>query len=139
MSLPKVTVLYASGNLLQDIAALDGVGGMIGTGSTPGLLGVAQTVFNLNDAITQGFTELAEPDMFRHLREFYGEVGGNQELHIMIVPDTMTMAQMMDNNNPNGARRLVNHVPGCLPAGRPICSKSRPLARQPQWILSSLP
>lgn len=112
MSLPKVTILYANGNLLLDIAALDGIAAICGTGTSAGLLGVPKTVYSLVDAEAQGFTEDDEPDMHRHLKEFYGELGGNQELHIMIVPDTMTMAQMLDNTNASGAKKLLNHVPG---------------------------
>jgi len=107
MSLPKVTILYSNGNILQDIAAIDGIAGMVGTGSSAGLFGVPKTVFNLDDAIAQGFTEDDEPDMYRHLKEFYGELSGNQELHIMIVPNTMTMTQMLDNTNASGAKKLT--------------------------------
>lgn len=112
MSLPKVTILYSNGNLLQDIAALDGVAALIGTGTTPALLGVPKTVYNLDDAVEQGFTQAAEPAMYRHLKEFYGEVGGNQELHIMVVADTVTMAQMLDTTNVNGARKLLADAQG---------------------------
>jgi len=107
MSLPKVTVVYGNGNLLQDIANLDGVAALVGTGSTSGLLGNHYVVNNLADAETQGFTVGAEPDMHRHLVEFYGELGGNQELHIMIVPNTMTLAQMLDDTNASGAKKLL--------------------------------
>lgn len=112
MGLPKVTLSYANGNLLKDIAAVDGIAALMGTGSTPGLLGLHKVVYNLDDAIEQGFTEAAEPDMYRHLAEFYGEVGGNQELHIMIVADTMTMDSMLDNNNASGAKKLLSDAGG---------------------------
>lgn len=110
--LPKVTLLYSNGNLLQDIDNLDGVAALVGTGSTSGLLGVPKVVYNLADAVTQGFTELAEPAMYRHLKEFYGEVGGNQELHIMIVADTTTMAQMLTDTNESGAKKLLRSADG---------------------------
>jgi len=111
-ALPKVTIIFANGNLLQDIDVLDSIAGIIGTGSTVSLLGVAKTVFNLDDAVSQGFTEQAEPAMYRHLKEFYGELGGNQELHIMLVPATMTMSQMLDNTNSNGAAKLIRAADG---------------------------
>jgi len=107
MSKPKVTLLYANGNLLQDIAAIDGIAAIMGTGTTAELLGSPKVVYNLADAEEKGFTELAEPSMYRHLKEFYGELPGNQELHIMIVPDTMTLAQMVDNTNASGAKKLI--------------------------------
>jgi hypothetical protein len=117
-NLPKVSVLYANGNLLQDIAVLDGIAALCGTGSTPALLGVPKTVNSLKEAETLGFTVDAEPTMHRHLTEFYGEVGGNQELHIMIVPNTMTMAQMVDDTNVSGLKRLLSDALGkCSLAG----------------------
>jgi hypothetical protein len=112
MSLPKVSILYSNGNLLQDVDAVDGIAALCGTGSTAGLLGVPKTVYSLEDAEGQGFTEAAEPEMYRHLKEFYSELAGNQELHIMIVPNTMTMAQMLDNTNETGAKKLITDAQG---------------------------
>lgn len=112
MSLPKVSILYSNGNLLQDVDAVDGIAALCGTGSTAGLLGVPKTVYSLEDAEAQGFTEAAEPAMYRHLKEFYSEVAGNQELHIMVVPDTMTMPQMLDNTNEGGAKKLISDAQG---------------------------
>lgn len=109
---PYVSLLYSNGNLLQDVAAVDGVGALVGTGTTLGLLGVPTSVFNLADAEQQGYTQTAESDMYRHLKEFYGELGGNQELFIMTVPNTMTLTQMVDNTNASGAKVLVNYAQG---------------------------
>lgn len=107
MSLPKVSIIFTDGNLLKDIAAIDGIAGIMGTVQTVGLIGVHKIVYSLKDAETQGFTAVAEPDFHRHLREFYAEVAGNQELHIMGVEDTMTMTQMLDKDNENGAVKLL--------------------------------
>jgi hypothetical protein len=107
MPLPKVTLLYGNGNLLQDIAAVDGIAGIVGTVATVGLQGATKIVYNLDDAIAQGYTLLAEPDMYRHLQEFYAEVGGSQKLYVMGVANTMTLAQMVDDTNVNGAKKLT--------------------------------
>jgi hypothetical protein len=112
MSLPKVSVLYSNGNLLQDVDAVDGIAALCGTGSSAGLLGVPTTVYSLEDAVEKGYSEAVEPAMYRHLKEFYSEVAGNQELHIMILPDTMTMAQMLDNTNESGAKKLIADAQG---------------------------
>ena len=113
MSLPKVTLLYTNGNLLQDVGDIDGIAAIIGTGTTAGLLNKPKTVYNLDDAIAQGYTLLAEPAMYRHLQEFYNEVAGNKELKIMIVANTVTLTQMTDNtNSTNGAKVLTNEFPG---------------------------
>lgn len=111
-NLPKVTLLYANGNLLQDVGEIDGIAALMGTGVTPGLLGVPKTVFTLDDAVAQGFTALAEPDMYRHLQEFYAEVGGSKELHIMITAAATTLASMLDNTNATGAKKLIADAGG---------------------------
>lgn len=112
MSTPRVSLIYSNGNLLQDIQAIDGIAGIVCTGSTVGLLGVPKVVYSLEDAISKGYTELAEPFMYRHLSEFYGELAGNQELYVMVVPDTMTLTQMLTNTNESGAKKLVNFADG---------------------------
>lgn len=106
-NLPKVIIGYSNGNLLRDIAALDGIAGICITVDSPGLIGVPKVVYSLADAITKGYTEADEPFAYRHLKEFYGEVTGNQELWIMGVPDTMTMAQMLDHTDDDAAVKLT--------------------------------
>lgn len=112
MSLPKVTILFSDGNLLRDVAAIDGIVGIIGTVETVGLIGVHKVVYNLQDAVDKGFTEADEPTFHRQLKEFYAELAGNQELHIMGVADTMTMAQMLDKDDPDGAVKLLAAAQG---------------------------
>lgn len=107
MSLPKVTILFSDGNLLKDIAAIDGIAGIIGTVETVGLIGVHNIVYNLADAEGKGYTVDDEPTFHRHLKEFYAEVAGNQELHIMGVADTMSMAGMLDKDDADGATKLM--------------------------------
>jgi len=107
MSLPKVVVIFSNGNLLADIAAIDGIAGMLLTVDSPALIGVAKTVFNLADAETQGFTEDDEPFAHRHIKEFYTEVAGNQELWLMGTVDTMTMAQALDHTDIESAVKLI--------------------------------
>ncbi|GGH78156.1 hypothetical protein HNQ91_003937 [Filimonas zeae] len=112
MSYPKVVVAYANGNLLSDVAAVDGIAGLVGTVNTAGLQGSPVVVFNLADAESKGFTEAAEPAMHRHLKEFYGEVGGNQELYVMGVAATQTMADILDETNVAGAKKLITAAEG---------------------------
>lgn len=114
MALPKVNISFGNGNLLQDITGVDLAPGIVGTVATVGLQGVCKSVQNLDDAATQGYTESAEPDMYRHIKEYYAEVAGNKTLWVMGVPDTMTMAQMLTNTNADGAKKL------CIAAGGAI-------------------
>lgn len=112
MSLPRVSILYSNGNLLQDVAAIDGIAALCGTGSTPALQGVPNVVYNLTDAEEKGYTESAEPDLYRHLKEFYSEVAGNQKLYVMTLASTVTMPQMLDNTNNDGAKKLLAFARG---------------------------
>lgn len=107
MSLPKIVVTYGNGNLLQDVSAIDGIAGMVGTVQTVGLQGAVHQIFNLQDAIDLGYTLLAEPDFYRQLKEFYDEVAGNQELWILGLADTVTMTQMLDYTSATGAKKLI--------------------------------
>jgi len=114
MSFPKVTVGYSNGNLLLDIAALDGIAGLVISVVTVALIGVPKQIYNLPDAEAQGFTLAAEPFVHRHLSEFYAEVGGNQLLWIMGTAQTMTMAGALDTTDITGAVKLVSAADGAI-------------------------
>ena len=107
MSFPKVSIGYSNGNLLQDIAAIDGIAGLVVSVISPALIGVPLKVFSLADAENQGITSAAEPFAHRHLAEFYNEVGGNQLLWILGIAQTMTMASALDQTNIAGAIKLI--------------------------------
>jgi len=111
-NLPNVSVSYSNGNLLADASVIDGIAGIAGTVNTAGLIGVVNIVYNLNDAITAGYTLLAEPDMYRHIKEFYDEMAGNQKLYVMGLANTMTMAQALDNTNEAAAKKLTKTANG---------------------------
>jgi hypothetical protein len=112
MSLPRVSVLYSNGNLLADISVIDGIAGIVGTVNTPGLIGVPKIYYSLAEAVTDGFTEADEPFMYRQLKEFYDEVAGNQEVHVMGIADTMSMAEALDYLDADGAMKLRNAANG---------------------------
>lgn len=114
MSLPKIVITYGNGNLLQDVSAIDGVCGMVGTLQTGGLQGTPHQIFNLQDAIDLGITEDDEVDFYRQLKEFYDEVGGNQELWILGLADTVTMTAMLDYTSSSGAKKLINAAGGTI-------------------------
>jgi hypothetical protein len=64
-------------------------------------------VFNTTDAIAQGLG--VDTVLMRHINEFYGEVGGNMALYVMLLPKTVTMAQMVDHvTNPVPILSLLN-------------------------------
>jgi len=104
---PKVSVSFGNGNLLRNIANIDGEAAFIGTGLTGGNLGKVFTINSLTDAETQGITLAAEPVAHRQLSEFYTELGGNQEIFVLLLADTVTMAQMLDSTNPLYVPKLI--------------------------------
>jgi hypothetical protein len=112
MSAPHVSVIYSNGNLLADVSVIDGIAGIVGTVQTPELIGITNIVNNLTEAITAGYTLADEPVMYRHLKEFYAEVAGNQKLYVMGIADTMTMAQALDDTDETGAKKLVGIANG---------------------------
>lgn len=111
-NLPKVTVGFSNGNLLKDIAAIDGIAGLLVTVDTVGYIGVVKTVYSLADAVSQGFTEADEPFAYKHISEFYAEVGGNQKLYIMGTAETMSMAQALDHSDVDAGIKLCQAAQG---------------------------
>lgn len=103
---PKVNVNVTSGNLLRKIQVLDGVAGIIGT--SVNYVGEIQTVFGYDDAVSKGYTEADEPFLNYQIKQFYNELGGNQELWIQGVEDTMTLEAMLTSTNSNGLKQLLN-------------------------------
>lgn len=74
MPYPKVTVKVTNGNLLRSITVEDGVGAIAATVSTAALKGETQQVYSLKDAVSKGYTEDAEPFMYKLIKEFYSEL-----------------------------------------------------------------
>jgi hypothetical protein len=105
---PKVSIAFSNGNLLQNISAIDGQAAFIGTGVTAGNLNKVFSINSLADAELQGITLALEPVAYRHLKEFYLELGGNQQIFVLLVADTVTMTQMLDITNLNYAKKLVD-------------------------------
>lgn len=109
-SQPKVTVAFSNGNLLKNIPEIDGIIGFIGTGKT-----TINTVFSINslaDAIDQGITETDEPAAFKVVKEFYQELGGNQQIYLQLVDEDILMTEMLDQSEPSMASKLVNESGG---------------------------
>lgn len=114
MSLPKVSVGYSNGNLLQQIDAIDGIAGVVVTVDSNELIGVVNIVYNLLDAETKGYTLVGEPFAHSVLKEFYAEVAGNQKLYILGTADTMTMAGALDKEDVIGAIKLIRESEGTV-------------------------
>lgn len=104
---PKVTANVTSGNLLRQVLVTDGIAGIVGTATIPENIGKVQTVYSLDDAVAKGYTEDGEPSLYRHISEFYQELGGNMELWILGTEDTMTLENAVTSTNNNGLKKLL--------------------------------
>lgn len=108
---PKVTVAVASDNLQRVIPVSDGVPGLVLT-ATGSKIGVITKVYSLQDAITKGYTQQAQPFIYSALAQFYNEIGGSFELYLYGVEDTMTLTQMCTVTNANGIKKLLLYAQG---------------------------
>lgn len=80
-----------------------------GGGSSAALSGGVNAVAAV-DAIAENDTV----DLYRHVKEYYTELAGNQPLYILLLDRSTTMAQMLDHTNANYANELVAFAGGQL-------------------------
>ncbi len=75
------------------------------------------TITCLNAGATTGTattTSLAYTDTFalKHVSEFYNEAGKGSLLYLLLVPETQTMVNTVDNTNAAGAKKLLDFAQG---------------------------
>jgi len=112
MSLPGVNINVENGNLLRSIAILDGVGAIVATAGQPENIGAVRMVYSLLDAEQKGYTETAEPFLHKLIRQFYAELGGNQQLYVFGTAETETMSDIVAATNADGLLKLLNESAG---------------------------
>lgn len=120
MPLPNVKISLANGAMGRVDETGDGISGLVlnASAAASGLaLATPAVIFNLQAAVALGITEAALPEVYRHIKEFYdgyNYVTGSQnaELYIMLVAQTMTLAQMADTTVTNSAAKLVDYANG---------------------------
>ena len=111
---PNVSVAFGNGNLLKNINNIDGCAAFIGTGKVLGNLNKVFVINSLTNAIAQGITQVAEPEAYRQISEFYAELGGNQQIYVLLLANTVTMAEMLDSTNPSYAIKLIQAGAGTI-------------------------
>lgn len=104
---PSITIGFSTNNLLQSIPDIDGYGAFIGTGFQSANLNKVFIVNSLIEAESQGITAIDEPTAHRHIKEFYTELGGNQLIYVLLVANTVTMAQMLDSTVIDKADKII--------------------------------
>lgn len=124
--LPNVKIDFANG-LLGAVGAMnDGVVGLIATATavTQTINGNSVTTFALNtpykitsldQLVEKGVNKSsagANANLYKCVKEFYDEAPVGSELWIMGVADTMTIDNMVDKTEANGAMKLVRAANG---------------------------
>jgi len=118
-----VTINIAQASIGQSLQTNDGICGMVLTGVTEEggyTLGTPIYVTSLASASSgaNAITLANNPFAYRQISDFYSVPGTvNAGLYIMLVPNTMTVADMADNTNSASAKVLLNYA---KTAGLPI-------------------
>lgn len=110
----NVNIMLANGQLGGTIQTNDGITGLVVTGQTEGdyTAGTPILITSLAAAETAGITETNNAFATRQIREFYDQAHTGAQLYLMLVPATMTVAQMADYTNANGAKKLLDYADG---------------------------
>lgn len=106
-NLPVVSVNFSNNNLSSQVAVIDGQAAKIGSALTAANYGKVYIVNSVADAEAQGITTQLEPEAYRQVTEFYGELAGTQELFLMLVDPALTMAAMLNSTDPTSANKLI--------------------------------
>ena len=111
----RVNITLANGQLGATLQTNDGIVGMVLTGkSEPGgyTTGTPILVTSMTDVTNAGITAAINAFAIKQLQEFYNQAGTGSQLYLMLVPTTMTVADMADNTNADGARKLLDYAAG---------------------------
>ena len=110
----SVNISLANGQLGATLQTNDGIAGLVMTGKTEGAYtaGTPVLVTSMADVAAAHITTAMNAFAIRQLTEYYNQAGAGAQLYVMLVPATMTVAQMADNTNANGAKKLLDHAAG---------------------------
>ena len=111
----RVNITLANGQLGATLQTNDGIVGMVLTGAdevSGYTTGTPILVTSMTDVTNAGITKPNNPFAVKQIQEFYNQAGTGAQLYLMLVPATMTVADMADNANSNGAKKLLNYAGG---------------------------
>lgn len=111
----SVNITLANGGLGGTFQTQDGLAGMVLTGGIDGggyVLGTPILVTGLASVTAAGITTDGNAWALRHITDFYKMAGDGAQLYLMLVPNTMTVAEMADKTNANGAKKLLDYAQG---------------------------
>jgi hypothetical protein len=110
----SVNITLANGQLGGTLQTNDGITGLIMTGQTEGAYtaGTPILVTSVASAEAAGITSSGNAFAARQLQEFYDQAGSGAQLYLMLVPPTMTVLQMANIANADGAKKLLDYANG---------------------------
>lgn len=113
----SVNITLANGGLGGTLQTNDGIAGLVLTGNpdTGGYAtGEVVLVTGMATVAAAGITEEDNPFAHRQLNDFYTAAGDGAQLYVMLVPDTMTIAEIALKTNADGAIKLLNEADGAV-------------------------
>jgi len=111
----SVNITESNGQLGGIVTIADGVMSMVMTGASESGGYTVDTpilITSLADLATNGITLANNPFCYKHVTEFYNEAPVGNQLYLMLVAHTLTVANMCDNTNANGGKKLLNFAQG---------------------------
>ncbi len=111
----SVNITLANGQLGGTIQTNDGIAGMVLTGVTESggyTTGTPILVTGMTDVANAGITETFNPFAIKQLQEFYDQAGDGAQLYLMLTAASVTIAEMADHTNLNGAKKLLDYANG---------------------------
>ena len=111
----RVNIMLANGQLGATLQTNDGITGMVLTGAdeTGGYTtGTPILVTSMTDVANAGITQPNNPFAIKQIQEFYNQAGAGAQLYLMLTKASMTVADMADNTNANGAKALLDYAAG---------------------------
>ncbi len=111
----RVNISLANGQLGGTIQTNDGIAGIVMTGVSESggyTAGVPILVTSMADVVVAGITTGNNPFAIKQLQEFYNQAGTGAQLYVMLMPPTVTVAQMASISAPASAKTLLDFAGG---------------------------
>ncbi len=114
MSLPDVKISLQNGTLGSVVQTSDGIAGIVLTGVSEGDITVGDpfVIASLTDAENLGLTASGNAFAYKQIKEFYDEAGEGALLYVLFLDDTVTVDNMANGTNANGAKKLLDYAGG---------------------------
>ncbi len=117
MALPYIKIHYQNGALGAFSPSADGLLGLVVSAKAVEdvfVLNKVYTITRYDDLATLGITAENNPAVVKLIKEFYDEAESGTRVYLMGVAETVTMAEVLDKNNPDYARKIIEVSQGAV-------------------------